>query len=128
MSALRNPVAIVPVPETARHANGLAAALPLEDMVGFFASQLSTYVRYDSVEYRNLEHAAHLYLGTAGPHSCNYQIRTEGLELGRITFTRSSPFEHNEIKRIECALGVLTMQLGKAMNMLQDEMACSADD
>jgi hypothetical protein len=94
----------------------IPTTLPMEDLIGFFESEINDMIDYDSFEYENAKNTIHIFHGTPKLHKCNYKINTARLELGQITFTRSTPFDEAEINLIEGALGALVIHLNNALD------------
>lgn len=94
----------------------LNTTLPLNELIGLFAQEISDVVSYDSFEYENSAMGIHMFRGTLNLHQCSYKIKTSGIELGEITLTRNSPFKEEEMAVIEKALGALSIHLRNAMD------------
>lgn len=90
--------------------------LPMEDLIGIFESELRRIVAFDSFEYEDPRSATHLFHGVQKLHKCHYRLNVAGLDLGRVTLTRATPFADAEIDRIEGALGALTIHLNNALD------------
>lgn len=90
--------------------------LPMEDLIGLFASEFRELVDFDSFEFENGQQPLHVFIGMPKLHKCRYRLVCEKLEFGLITLTRSRPFLNHEINMIEGALSGLAIHLGNAMN------------
>lgn len=93
----------------------LHTTLPLHELIGLFATEISEFIEYDSFEYAHSDRGVRLAQGSHSLHSCNYHIKDGGLDLGEITFTRDAPFKEEEMIIIERALGALSTHLTNAV-------------
>lgn len=96
--------------------NDLPTTLPMEDLIGLFASEIRELVEFDSFEFENGQQPLHVFIGVPKLHKCRYRLVCENVEFGLITLTRSKPFLNHEIEMIEGALGALAIHIGNAMN------------
>jgi len=112
----RNALAPAPAARNPAAETGIHTTLPMEELVGLFESEIRTILRYDSFEYENMREGAHYFQGTPRLHKCHYRINIGERELGRITFTRATPFADLEISRIEATLGALLVHLNNALD------------
>lgn len=115
-------VAEVKAMKTLEQTNALHTTLPMEDLIGLFAGEISDLIQYDSFEFENCKQPLHLFIGIPKLHKCHYKVKIGDTDFGLITFTRALPFNDNEIQMIEGALGALTIHLGNAMNF-QSELS-----
>lgn len=93
----------------------LGTSLPIEELIGLFANELSEIVNYDSFEYELAEKELHIFLGLIKLHKCRYKIKDSGIELGMVTLTREKPFQEEEMLLVEKALGALSVHLNNAI-------------
>ncbi|MCI5105776.1 MAG: hypothetical protein MRY76_03605 [Pseudomonadales bacterium] len=93
----------------------LHTTLPLRELIGLFANEIRDFVEYDSFCYSNAARDIQVDRGSASIHSCHYNIKDKGLELGEVTLTRQSPFREEEMIIIERALGALSSHLINAV-------------
>ena len=94
----------------------LPTTLPMHELIGLFAHEISETVDYDSFEYENAQKGIHLFHGSLKLHKCHYKIKDSGMELGQITLTRKSPFLEEEMVFVERALGALSIHLDNAID------------
>lgn len=92
----------------------LHTTLPLEDLIGLFASEIGDLVVYDSFEYENSQNAIHVFIGTPKLHKCHYKLNISNMEFGQLTLTRKTPFQDSEMNLLEGALGALVIHLNNA--------------
>jgi hypothetical protein len=92
----------------------LHTTLPLEDLIGLFASEISDLVVYDSFEYENRQNAIHIFIGMPKLHKCSYKLNISNMEFGLLTLTRKTPFMDTELNLLEGALGALIIHLNNA--------------
>jgi len=93
----------------------LPTILPIHELIGLFANEISETVNYDSFEYENAQKGIHVFHGSVKLHKCHYKIKDSGVELGQITLTRKSPFLEEEMIFVERALGALSIHLDNAI-------------
>ena len=98
------------------NSQGIQTTLPMEELLGLFAHEISEIVDYDSFEYENAENGIHLFHGSPKLHKCRYKIKESGMELGQITLTRQRPFKEEEMLVVERALGALSIHLNNAID------------
>lgn len=97
-------------------AKALHTSLPLEDLIGLFASEIGDLVVYDSFEYENRQNSIHVFIGTPTLHKVNYKINLGTMEFGQLTLTRKEPFQDSEMNLLESALGALIIHLNNAFS------------
>jgi hypothetical protein len=90
--------------------------LPMDDLIGIFESEMRRIVAFDSFEYEDPRRATHIFHGVQKLHKCQYRLNVAALDLGRVSFTRATPFSEAEIHKIEGALGALTIHLNNALD------------
>ncbi len=109
----------------------LPTTLPMHELIGLFANEISECVNYDSFEYENAQKGIHVFHGSLKLHKCHYKIKDSGMELGQITLTRKSPFLEEEMVFVERALGALSIHLDNAINHqseLEEEQPAAQGD
>jgi hypothetical protein len=98
----------------------LHTTLPLEDLIGLFASEIGDLVVYDSFEYENRQNSIHVFIGTPKLHKCHYKLNICNMEFGQLTMTRKTPFSDSEMNLLEGALGALIIHLNNAYAFQDD--------
>lgn len=96
--------------------SNLHTTLPIDELIGLFANEISEIVDYDSFEYEHAIKDIHIFHGSLKLHKCQYKIKDSGIELGQITITRRSPFKEEEMVIVERALGALSIHLNNAVD------------
>ena len=98
-----------------QNSDDLHTTLPIDELIGLFATEISEIVDYDSFEYEHARRDIHIFHGALKLHKCQYKIKDSGLDLGQITITRKSPFKEEEMIIVERALGALSIHLNNAV-------------
>lgn len=96
-------------------AYNLQSTLDLHNTIELFFNNIQEVVQCSGLEYHNKPLNVRLNLGMTAKHSATYNVSSENLLLGAITFSRNKRFLNTELAKIEMLIGALFYPLRNAL-------------
>lgn len=93
----------------------LSRHLKVTDIVKVFSNEIKALVEHDSFRYVSEQLARPVRVGKVGPHSLNYHLTIQQMDLGELTLYREHPFSTNEVCQFEDLLCSLVYPLKNAL-------------
>lgn len=97
-----------------RLATFLQTTLDYQKILSLFKREIGESVLVDAIRFQSGD-AIDFSLGNRGVHSCEYNLKTKGQHLGKLTFYRNTRFREHELANLEALLGTLIYPLRNAM-------------
>jgi diguanylate cyclase (GGDEF)-like protein len=96
-------------------AKALQTTLEPEELIEVFATQSGKIIPHDSLRYINEEFSLNVELGKKQDHTGTYQLMINDDSLGKIEFSRATPFSQEELVAFEYLLSSLLYPLRNAL-------------
>lgn len=95
----------------------LGRHLELDTLIDHFSRTVGEFLPHDSLSFRHqlAGHDRVIMHGSAGRHSCSYQLQVEDMKLGALRVTRRRRFDEAELTVLEQLIGVLVYPLRNAL-------------
>ena len=92
-----------------------------------FARHASALVAHDGITFTAHGHDVYVRVGAHAEHNCEYDLLVQEHRLGKLVFSRSRSFSHQEIARLEGVLANLVHPLRNAL-MYREAVEAAARD
>jgi diguanylate cyclase (GGDEF)-like protein len=93
----------------------LSRTLDIDGILKIFSNEIASLVPHSSYRYVSDLIDKPIRAGRVGPHSLNYHLTIQQMDLGDLTFYRKTPFSTNEVCQFEDLLCSLVYPLKNAL-------------